>query len=170
MAQLSDNESEMEIMSEDDDECDPLWNPTPGDSSTFVNLEPVQPVDDPIEDLPLSMFNHVDIFTGAYDEFDGGEAITLSATEASPSPILSTSSSSISSSTVSTSSRKNEDATKEYKGLRKEIKPHDITWKATLPEATEIQLPIDLFRTIITDSMVARLVDQTNLSQRENKR
>ena len=47
--------------------------------------------------------------------------------------------------------------------LRKGIQPHDITLKASLPKVTKIHLPIDLFRTFITDSIVAGLVDQTNL-------
>ena len=163
MVLLPDSESEMEIMSDDDDESDPLWNPTPGASFTYATLQPVQPVDDPTEDLPLSMLNYFEIFTGVDDQFDAGEATTFPTTEAQPSPIQSTSSSPISSSTVPNASMKNQDATKEYKWLRKEIEPRDITWKASLPKATEIHLPIDLFRTFITDSIVAGLVDQTNL-------
>jgi len=58
---------------------------------------------------------------------------------------------------------------KKYKWLRKETEPRDITWKASLPKATDIQLPIDLFRTFITDSMVAGLVDPSACNK-ENKR
>ena len=103
---LPDSESEMEIMSDDDDESDPLWNPTPGASFTYATLQPVQPVDDPTEDLPLIMLNCFDFCTGVDDQFDAGEATTFPTTEAQPSPIQSTSSSPIFSSNVPTASMK----------------------------------------------------------------
>ena len=79
-------------MSHNNDESDPLWNPTPGNSSIYTTLQPIQPVDNPTVDLPLSMLNRAEIFTSADDQFDGGEATTFPFTEAPPSPIQKTSS------------------------------------------------------------------------------
>ncbi|KAK2720423.1 hypothetical protein QYM36_004342 [Artemia franciscana] len=59
MILLPDSESEMDIMPDDDDDSDPLWNPTLGDSFTYATQQPVQLVDDLTEDFYMWKTQHV---------------------------------------------------------------------------------------------------------------
>ncbi|KAK2726139.1 hypothetical protein QYM36_000557 [Artemia franciscana] len=58
---------------------------------------------------------------------------------------------------------------KQYKWIKTEPEPRNITWKGSMPHYDEVQTPLDLFRMFITEDILSNIVDQTNLNAMRKK-
>ncbi|KAK2721533.1 hypothetical protein QYM36_003729 [Artemia franciscana] len=58
---------------------------------------------------------------------------------------------------------------KQYKWIKTEPEPRNITWKGSIPHYDEVQTPLDLFRMFITEDILSNIADQTNLNAMRKK-
>ena len=58
---------------------------------------------------------------------------------------------------------------KQYKWIKTEPEPRNITWKGSMPHYDEVQTHLDLFRMFITEDILSNIVDKTNLNAMRKK-